>query len=451
LRQRKHSAFRHRPKGRAARFAVAVAVLTVLPAHIGYQDVRAMIARQPAVGESFRAHLIASPFGTIHAVTFSLPQPVGTGIPAGASLRAAAYAPGSELTAVHALPTAPNIDLQIASSGDRFPEINRALKGPRLAPPIRPDFGSPDTPTTDGPDPAPALQPVGRPPPAAGLDEAVTDRAEATSIARAPGDADFVYFDLSDSDNAEPSVIDNDGAPIRAERLYFGTASLGGIPRMLEPWEPGHVPVFEPQEGEAAATAPDVAAQVRPSRNETVASKGQVTDEEHRPKSPAERLRLNDAARAKQEKCLADAIYFEARGEPVRGQMAVAQVVINRVFSGHYPHSVCGVVYQNARRHLACQFTFACDGIPERINEPSAWERAKLIAREALDGKFWLNDIGKATHYHARWVHPWWVREMRKLDRIGVHTFYRPRNWGDGSKSPIWGDSEATATAANTL
>jgi spore germination cell wall hydrolase CwlJ-like protein len=135
----------------------------------------------------------------------------------------------------------------------------------------------------------------------------------------------------------------------------------------------------------------------------------------------------------------------------VRGQIAVAQVVLNRVFSGYYPNNVCGAVYQNASRHLACQFTFACDGIPDRITEPAAWERAKAIARDTLDGKFWLKDVGKATHYHAYWVHPWWVHEMRRLDRIGVHTFYRPRNWGDGANAPVWGDADATAAAAKAL
>jgi spore germination cell wall hydrolase CwlJ-like protein len=131
--------------------------------------------------------------------------------------------------------------------------------------------------------------------------------------------------------------------------------------------------------------------------------------------------------------------------------MAVAQVVMNRVFSGYYPNSVCGVVYQNANRHLACQFTFACDGIPDRVNEPDAWTRAKEIARDTLDGKYWLPDVGKATHYHAYWVHPWWVREMRKLDRIGVHTFYRPRNWGDGAEAPVWGDAASTTEAVKKL
>jgi spore germination cell wall hydrolase CwlJ-like protein len=157
------------------------------------------------------------------------------------------------------------------------------------------------------------------------------------------------------------------------------------------------------------------------------------------------------ATRAKAEKCLTDAIYFEARGEVVNGQIAVAQVVLNRVFSGFYPSTVCGVVYQNAHRRLACQFTFACDGIPDRVTEPEAWARAKTIARDTLDGKLWLSQVGKSTHYHAYWVRPNWVREMMKLHKLGVHTFYRPRAWGDGADAPVWGDAVATAEAAKKL
>jgi spore germination cell wall hydrolase CwlJ-like protein len=167
--------------------------------------------------------------------------------------------------------------------------------------------------------------------------------------------------------------------------------------------------------------------------------------------TPAESLKLEGASRAKAEKCLANAIYFEARGEPVRGQIAVAQVVLNRVFSGKYPNTVCGVVYQNAHRRLACQFTFACDGIRDVVREPDAMERAKKIAAQTLDGKLWLPEVGKATHYHAYWVHPGWVREMTKLHKLGVHTFYRPRAWGDGSNSPTWGDPDTTAAIAKQL
>ncbi len=110
---------------------------------------------------------------------------------------------------------------------------------------------------------------------------------------------------------------------------------------------------------------------------------------------------------------------------------------MNRVFSGYYPHDVCGVVFQNKNRHLACQFTFACEGKDlSRIDEPDMWEQAKEIAKKMLDGKIWLADIGHATHYHAYWVHPSWVHEMVRLYRLGVHTFYRPRAWGDDE--PTW-------------
>lgn len=80
------------------------------------------------------------------------------------------------------------------------------------------------------------------------------------------------------------------------------------------------------------------------------------------PPSPAQRLKLDGKERERAERCLANVVYFEARSEPFRGQVAVAQVVLNRVFSPFYPNDICSAVYQNANRRLACQFTFACDG-----------------------------------------------------------------------------------------
>jgi hypothetical protein len=163
------------------------------------------------------------------------------------------------------------------------------------------------------------------------------------------------------------------------------------------------------------------------------------------PPSPAQRLHLEGKSRAKAESCLAKAVYFEARDQPYRGQVAVAQVVINRVFSGIYPRDVCGVIYQNASHHLACQFTFACDGRRKTINEFGAWTRARRIARETLDGKLYVPAVGTATHYHAAYVHPIWVHEMRRFAREGEHLFYRPRAWGSGANEPIWSRAELAA------
>jgi spore germination cell wall hydrolase CwlJ-like protein len=135
----------------------------------------------------------------------------------------------------------------------------------------------------------------------------------------------------------------------------------------------------------------------------------------------------------------------------VRGQIAVAQVVLNRAFSGFYPNTVCGVVYQNKHRHFACQFSFACDNNPEVIREPDMWDRAQKIAKASLDGQLWLPEVGKSTHYHAYWVRPSWVNEMKRLYKFGVHTFYRPRAWGDGSEAPSWGTSAETAAISAKL
>jgi spore germination cell wall hydrolase CwlJ-like protein len=166
------------------------------------------------------------------------------------------------------------------------------------------------------------------------------------------------------------------------------------------------------------------------------------------PRTPAQRLKLTAKARVKAERCLAQAVYFESRGEPLRGQLAVAQVVMNRVFSPFYPNDVCGVVYQNANQHLACQFTFACDGIPERVNDWHAWRRAEYIAKQTLDGKVWVREVARSTHFHAYYVHPYWVREMKRMVRYGAHTFYRPRKWGNGAGEINW--SSISHIAART-
>jgi spore germination cell wall hydrolase CwlJ-like protein len=123
--------------------------------------------------------------------------------------------------------------------------------------------------------------------------------------------------------------------------------------------------------------------------------------------------------------CLADAIYFEARGESETGQKAVAQVIVNRAASGDYPASICGVVYQNQHRRNACQFSFACDGKPEVRSEATAWNRAKRIAKAVASGVDKPVAVLMATHYHATYVRPRWARKMTRLSTIGRHVFYR--------------------------
>ncbi len=296
--------------------------------------------------------------------------------------------------------------------------------------------------------------------------------------------------------NATIASTAAEGTPSqRTSKLFFGADPMGKKVDGIEPWTPGTEPKLGGRATGNVATGTDatkdvgvklaalppvesvtdIPAMLQPSPSEravmpssnpdqsvgkdpnqqggqSIAPKGEVTGADQRPMTPAERLGLSDEkSRAKTVKCLTEVIYFEARGEVVRGQMAVAQVVLNRAFSGKYPNTVCGVVYQNAHRHLACQFTFACDGIADKVKEPDMWERAVVIANEMLDGKIWLPEVGKATHYHAHWVHPGWVREMNKLHRVGVHTFYRPRNWGDGTNAPQWGDVGETQEVAKKL
>jgi hypothetical protein len=123
--------------------------------------------------------------------------------------------------------------------------------------------------------------------------------------------------------------------------------------------------------------------------------------------------------------------------------------VINRAFSGFYPNDICGVVYQNANRRLACQFTFACDGKSKLINERGAWARANRIAKQTLDGQIYVPEVAKSTHYHAVYVHPNWVGEMKKMVRYGIHNFYRPHAWGNGDDEPAWGSS-VTANKKNS-
>ena len=145
--------------------------------------------------------------------------------------------------------------------------------------------------------------------------------------------------------------------------------------------------------------------------------------------SPEARQRYADLidpeAMDKEQRCLAEAVYFEARSEPEDGQAAVAQVVLNRAKSGLYPSTVCGVVYQNRHRFMGCQFSFACEGKSLRITDAASWRTATRIASAVIEGKTYLSEVGGATHYHADYVKPGWSRRLKRKDMIGRHIFYQ--------------------------
>ena len=138
----------------------------------------------------------------------------------------------------------------------------------------------------------------------------------------------------------------------------------------------------------------------------------------------------------REKECLAQAIYHEARGEPLMGRVAVAQVIVNRVKSAAYPDSICKVVYQNAHWRNRCQFSFACDGLSDKPREKAAWRAARALAEEIMRAQAdaaapRIAQIGllapamrMATHYHADYVMPRWGRVKKKVGLIGRHIFY---------------------------
>lgn len=451
LRNRSHGA------GRGL-FALALCAFGLAPNEIGYQDIVALLARQPGVAERYQKNLIASPFGTIHAATFSFSRPIGTDVPQPASYRLASLDPRSlDITgSIAADPLGKNA----GRVPERiFPEVDRSGKGDRLQVqrPADTEVVPADAATDEA---APAAEEFQASAKTASLDAPLDPELDA-ALKSAPlpqygASASHGSTGSDRDDDADASgEITFDGFSIAAAHQFLG-APLGPRTDRLERWLPGEEPIvlipLPPQDPDMKKLAALPADPGVAESGETIAGKGEVAGEGNRPKTPAERFRLEGAARVKAEKCLAEAIYYESRGEPVRGQIAVAQVVLNRAFSGYYPSTVCGVVYQNKHRWLACQFSFACDGSMRKgIRETHLWERAQKIAKEMLDGRLWLPEVGKSTHYHAYWVRPSWVREMRRLYKFGVHTFYRPRAWGDGSDAPAWGNQETTAAVSAKL
>ena len=126
----------------------------------------------------------------------------------------------------------------------------------------------------------------------------------------------------------------------------------------------------------------------------------------------------------KQMSCLAEALYFEARGEPITGQLAVGEVILNRVEDRRYPSSICKVINQGTGRRFACQFTYTCDGKLETVHERKPYEMALKIAKILLTTHDRKLTKG-STHYHSNYVNPQWSKKFQRVARFGRHIFYK--------------------------
>jgi spore germination cell wall hydrolase CwlJ-like protein len=463
---------RNHPKGaRFASFGVGLCVFALMPTEIGYQDIASLLARQPGVAERWQKRVFSAA-STIQVATYAFGRPIGTSIPQTATYRLASLdTQGVDITG--SATRNPMMLVPPRYQASDFPKVDRTLKGDRLAiVPLQPAAPTNTAPSNEDPSTSnasvagaktaaaptperapldPELQEALSAPPLAQYDVAMSLEAQPLDDLKVGPDASTLPLEPAPS---------RDGFSVKTASLFFGSTSLGGSIESMERWQPGEEPlivmpgVLPDPDMKVMASLPSAADEPLKAGDsgESVAAKGEVNTDNQRAKTPAERLGLfDDKARAKSEKCLAEAVYFEARGEAVRGQIAVAQVVMNRAFSGFYPSTVCGVVYQNKHRHLACQFTFACDRVADVVREPDMWDRAKKIAKAMLDGQLWLPEVAKSTHYHAYWVRPSWVNEMKKMYKFGVHTFYRPRAWGDGSEAPSWGTPAETAAISAKL
>ena len=121
--------------------------------------------------------------------------------------------------------------------------------------------------------------------------------------------------------------------------------------------------------------------------------------------------------------CLATNIYFEARNEPLEGQVAVSHVVLNRVASSDYPNSICQVVTQ--KHNKTCQFSWHCDGKSDRMANKKARLRSLSLANSILTGRY-SDNTGGALNYHADYIKPYWASSLTFTKKIGTHLFYKP-------------------------
>jgi spore germination cell wall hydrolase CwlJ-like protein len=342
-----------------------------MPTYVAHQDATSFVPAGPEKSGRWTAHKVA-PHGQGQA-----PRIAAKGDRSVAPGEVVAIAPSSGLASIMLEPSATEADSAGGLTTSPSPEVNRAGKGDLLATRSNQQARQSSSAVR-------VLQPV---------DKLAVNAPTGDGSARTSA-----HLQL------DPLQVDDIVTPAWAIRDHHP-------PKVVAAFAPGAAGVM--LQGKRAVLVPKPPDEVE--REKRVA----------RARSAMEAGGLPGAAH----RCLAEAVYFEARGESEEGQAAVAQVILNRVHSEHYPDSVCDVVYQNRNRKNRCQFSFACDGRDDRIRNNDAWSTAQRIAREVGEGRTWLEEVSYATHYHATYVKPRWIRDMVKQDKIGRHIFYRVRWW----------------------
>jgi Cell Wall Hydrolase len=140
-------------------------------------------------------------------------------------------------------------------------------------------------------------------------------------------------------------------------------------------------------------------------------------------RSPAEEIIRTKLL--EEHRCLAEVMYYEARGEGAKGEKAVAEVVFHRMNTGNYGNSICAVVYEGAGQP-GCQFSFTCNGELALRKQPGAWMEAQMLAARILTGEEPLRDATEgATNFHAVSADPDWATDLQRTVQIGNHVFYK--------------------------
>jgi spore germination cell wall hydrolase CwlJ-like protein len=225
-------------------------------------------------------------------------------------------------------------------------------------------------------------------------------------------------------------------ALVQGGRNVAVSASRGAAPSVQ--------PVARLQARAEAMTATQVR-QISAESAEAINAAVPVTDGPNPAATPFSMAGTSAADRARSLDCLTAGIYYESATEPLDGQRAVAQVILNRVRHPAYPNTVCGVVFEGAQRRTGCQFSFTCDGSLRRQPMPTYWGRSRDVAAAALNGYVYA-PVGLALNYHANYVVPYWASSLSKNANVGLHVFYRWR--GNQGRPGAFSDRYAGAEPA---